>query len=313
MLGYLLYSYIISVIGDFMKHLFIINPVAGKGHAGSYIPAIHNHFKGNTEEYHIEITQNPGHAKDIAAWYSERGDYRIYSAGGDGTLNEVLNGMAGSGCSLGVLPAGSGNDFIKSIYKSRDYKDILEKTIGGEATPIDCGIINDRYFINIMSVGLDAEIAYYSGKINKKLHLAGMVSYLMGIVVALIKGKIKFPIKITFDGNEEIETKIALTACTNGRYYGGGFIPVPTTELNDGILDVCFVEAKSLPEILYLIPKYMKGTHVGMKGVNFRKIEKMRIESEEELKINVEGELFFANTVNIEIKKGFVNFIIPAE
>jgi len=296
-----------------MKHLFIINPVAGKGHASSYIPAIHNHFRGKTEEYHIEITQNPGHAKDIAAWYAEKGNYKIYSAGGDGTLNEVLNGMAGSGCSLGVLPAGSGNDFIKSIYKSRDYGDILEKTINGDVTPIDCGIINERYFINIMSVGLDAEVGYYSGIINKKLHLAGMLSYLLGIVVALIKGKIKFPVKLTFDDSETIETRIALAACTNGKYYGGGFIPVPTTEFNDGILDVCFVEAKSLPEILYLIPKYMKGKHTKMKGVNFRKIEKMSIESEDELKINVEGELFLAKKADIQIKKGFINFIIPAE
>ena len=296
-----------------MKHLFIINPVAGRGHASSYIPAIHNHFKGNTEEYHIEITQNPGHAKDIAAWYAEKGDYNIYSAGGDGTLNEVLNGMAGSGCSLGVLPAGSGNDFIKSIYKSRDYGDILEKTVNGEVTPIDCGIINDRYFINIMSVGFDAEVGYYSGIVNKKLHLIGMLSYLLGIVAALIKGKIKFPVKLTFDDSETVETTITLTACTNGKYYGGGFIPVPTTEFNDGILDVCFVEAKSLPEILYLIPKYMKGKHTKMKGVNFRRIEKMTIESEDELKINVEGELFFAKKVDIKIKKGFINFIIPAE
>ena len=296
-----------------MKHLFIINPVAGKGHASSYIPAIHNHFRGKTEEYHIEITQNPGHAKDIAAWYAEKGNYKIYSAGGDGTLNEVLNGMAGSGCSLGVLPAGSGNDFIKSIYKSRDYGDILEKTINGDVTPIDCGIINERYFINIMSVGLDAEVGYYSGIINKKLHLAGMLSYLLGIVVALIKGKIKFPVKLTFDDSETIKTRIALAACTNGKYYGGGFIPVPTTEFNDGILDVCFVEAKSLPEILYLIPKYMKGKHTKMKGVNFRKIEKMSIESEDELKINVEGELFLAKKADIQIKKGFINFIIPAE
>ncbi len=295
-----------------MKHLFIINPVAGKGHASAYIPAIHSHFKGNTEEYHIEITQNPGHARDISAWYAKKGDYRIYSIGGDGTLNEVLNGMAGSGCSLGVLPAGSGNDFLKSIYDSKDYADILEKTISADAKPVDCGVVNDRYFINIMSVGLDAEVGYYSGRLNKKLHLPGMLSYLAGIVIALAKGKIRFPVKITFDDTETIETEIALTACTNGKYYGGGFIPVPYTEFNDGVLDVCYVEGKGLFEILYLIPKYMKGTHVNMKGVNFRKIEKMTIRSEEELKINIEGELIFAKTANVEIKRGFINFIIPA-
>lgn len=294
-----------------MKHLFIINPIAGKGNAKSYIPAIHNYFKGKTDEYHIEITQNPGHAMDLAKWYSEKDDYRIYSIGGDGTLNEVLNGMAGSNSCLGVLPAGSGNDFLKTVYSSKDHSEILEKTIKGVAIPIDCGLINDRYFINIMSVGLDAEVAYYSSKINKKLHLAGKLSYLLGIVAALIKGKIRFPLEITFDDSEPIEIEIALTACTNGIYYGGGFMPVPYTKFNDGVLDVCYVEKKSLLAILWLIPKYMKGTHTKIKGVNFKAIEKMKIVSKEELKINVEGELLSAREINIEIRKSFINFIIP--
>ncbi|MBN1622891.1 MAG: diacylglycerol kinase family lipid kinase, partial [Clostridia bacterium] len=194
---------------------------------------------------------------------------------------------------------------------SKDFTDILERTIRGVAKPIDCGLINDRYFINIMSVGLDAEVAYYSSKINKKLHLAGTLSYLIGIVAALVKGKIKFPLKITFDDSETIETEIALTACTNGKYYGGGFIPVPYTEFNDGVLDVCYVEKKSLPAILWLIPKYMKGTHVKMKGVNFKAIEKMKIVSEEELRINIEGELISAKEIDIRVKKSFINFIIP--
>lgn len=296
-----------------MKHLFIINPVAGKGNARSYIPEIHNYFKGKSDDYSIEVTKSPGHAKEIAAAYSKKGEYRIYATGGDGTLNEVLNGMAGSGCSLGIIPTGSGNDFIKSIYKSREYHDILEKTISGTAVPIDCGLINDRYFINIMSVGLDAEVAYYSAKVNKKLHLRGKLSYYAGIAIALLKGKLKFPLKLTFNDSEIIETEITLTACTNGIYYGGGFMPVPTTKFNDGILDVCFVNKKSIFGILFLIPKYMKGTHIKSKGVNFRQITKLRVESDEELKVNVEGELMFANILDIEIKKSFIKFIIPNE
>ncbi len=296
-----------------MKHLFIINPVAGKGNACSYIPAIHNHFKGKTEEYNIEITQKPGHAKDIASFYSKKGDYRIYATGGDGTLNEVLNGMAGSGSSLGVLPAGSGNDFIKTIYKSRNYNDILDKTINASAVPIDCGIINGRYFINIMSVGFDAEVAYYSSKLNKKFHLKGYLSYFAGIATALLKGKLKFPVTLTFDDEEIVETEICLTACTNGKYYGGGFMPVPTTEYDDGILDVCFVEKKSFFGIMFLIPKYMKGKHTKVKGVHFRKVQKLKVESKTELNINLEGELIRAKDVNVEIKKHFINFLIPSE
>lgn len=296
-----------------MKHLFIVNPVAGKGHATSYIPEIHNYFKNSSDEYYIEITKNPGHAMDIARQYAQQGDYRIYSIGGDGTLNETLNGMAGSQCSLGVIPTGSGNDFIKSIYKSRDYTDILKKTITGVASKIDCGLMNDRYFINIMSVGLDSEVAYYASKFNKKLHLPGKLSYFAGIAAALIKRKTRFPLKLTFNDTETIEVEIILAACTNGKYYGGGFIPVPYTKYNDGILDVCYVESKSILGIIYLIPKYMKGRHTKIKGVHFKKIRKLTIESENELKINIEGELINAKKVDIEIKPGFISFIIPSE
>lgn len=296
-----------------MKHLFIINPTAGKGDGMSFIPAIHNYFSDNEDEYHIEITKNPGHAKDIAQLYSQKGIYRIYTIGGDGTLNEALNGMAGTQSMLGVLPAGSGNDFIKSIYKSRDYDDILSRTISGKAKPVDCGIINGRYFINIMSVGLDAEVAYYAAKVNKKIPMPGKLSYFCGIVIALFKSKLKFPLKIVINDSDVFESEVILAACTNGKYYGGGFIPVPYTDYSDGVLDLCLVDARNIFSILYMLPKYMKGKHVGMKGFHFKKLQKMFLTSDHEMKINIEGEFIFAKTAELEIRKKFINFIIPNE
>ena len=107
-----------------MKHLFIINPFAGKGKTLKYIEQINNAFKKIKDEYFIEITKYPMHASLIAKEYSSKGDFRIYSVGGDGTLNEVLNGMAESNSSLAIIPGGSGNDFIRSIYKKNHMKDI---------------------------------------------------------------------------------------------------------------------------------------------------------------------------------------------
>lgn len=149
-----------------MKHLFIINPEAGKGKAIAYVESIKNIFQGMEDEYHIEVTGYPGHATQIVKEYTSKEDYRVYAIGGDGTLNEVLNGIIGSTSSLAVIPAGSGNDFIKNIVSEEDEY-ILLKTINGKEKYMDLGKVNDRYFINISSVGFDSEVVYNAKSIKK--------------------------------------------------------------------------------------------------------------------------------------------------
>ncbi|WP_187119280.1 diacylglycerol/lipid kinase family protein, partial [Clostridium polynesiense] len=121
-----------------MKHLFIINPEAGKGKALGYIEIIHRVFENIKEPYFIEITKYPGHATEIVQKYSLKGEYRVYSIGGDGTLNEVLNGVVGTKSTLAIVPAGSGNDFIKNITSTKD-EDLLYRTVTGEEKYIDLG------------------------------------------------------------------------------------------------------------------------------------------------------------------------------
>jgi diacylglycerol kinase family enzyme len=114
-----------------MKHLFIVNPVAGKGKAMEYVPQIKKLFENKNDIYFIEITEKPGHATEIVKRYVNTESFRVYSIGGDGTLNEVLNGLAGSDSSLAVLPGGSGNDFIRSVIKSQDTNGILKYFLHG--------------------------------------------------------------------------------------------------------------------------------------------------------------------------------------
>jgi YegS/Rv2252/BmrU family lipid kinase len=296
-----------------MKYLFIINPVAGKGMARSYLPEIHNYFKDRAKDkYFVEITGYPGHATLLAANYSREDDFRIIAFGGDGTLNEVLNGMAGTGSSLGIVPTGSGNDFIKTMVPDRNYKDILRRTIEGEEILIDCGKAKDKYFINIMSVGIDSEIANYATIINQRIHLAGKASYLLGLLVAIVKKKLSFPLKMTLDGERTVEQNFLLAAITNGKYYGGGFIPVPYTDFRDGIFDLCMVEEKGVPFILKILPRYMKGTHLKVKGVVFEKARHILIESPREIRINLDGEVFFDTKVDIRVLPGHLKFLRPS-
>ncbi|NMB95836.1 MAG: diacylglycerol kinase family lipid kinase, partial [Clostridiaceae bacterium] len=174
-----------------MKHLFIVNPVAGKGKALEYIPEIKRIFaKRKNDIYFIETTEKPGHAIELVKSYVKRDTYRIYSIGGDGTLNEVLNGMAESDSSLAIVPAGSGNDFVKSLesYSTFDTtkSSLLNSLIDGMETITDIGKINDRFFINISSIGFDANVVYNAAKFKKIPFVNGLLAYTMGVLLTLV-------------------------------------------------------------------------------------------------------------------------------
>mgnify|MGYP001426147672 FL=1 len=172
-----------------MKHLFIVNPAAGKGKTLNCITQIENFFKKSKASYCIEVTEKPGHSTNIVKKHLQGGKTRVYSVGGDGTLNEILNGMIGSVGSLGIIPKGSGNDFIKSIDISYKSGDIMERTIKGREVPVDIGRVNGRYFINIASVGFDAEVAHNAVKFKKLPLIPGSLAYILSTIITAIRKK----------------------------------------------------------------------------------------------------------------------------
>lgn len=295
-----------------MKHLFIINPAAGKGTSMKLIPYIEEIFKHRNEEYIIEITKGTGDATAIAQKYSSTGDYRIYSAGGDGTLNEVLNGVAGSSCSLGVIPSGSGNDFIKSIYnyeKSERIDHILAKTINGQEEFIDLCKFNDRHFINIASVGFDAEVAYNAIKFKKFRFIGGGLAYILGIIFTVFKYS-SYDFDITID-DESFRVNALLMAVANGRYYGGGVNVTPEAEINDGLFSMCLVKKVSRLKILTLFPRVIKGTHAGIKEVSFHKGKKVKINCQKEIAFNIDGEISKGKKAEFEIISKGIKIVMP--
>ena len=149
-----------------MKALFIINPVAGKGKSEEIIRSFEPMIKGKLP-YHIELTQNKGEATEIVKRYTSEDDYIVFAVGGDGTVNEVVNGMVGSNSTLAILPTGSGNDFVRSIYDKYTIEELLSDLLDGYDEPIDLIRIDEKYFLNISSVGLDAEVVYNANQYKK--------------------------------------------------------------------------------------------------------------------------------------------------
>jgi YegS/Rv2252/BmrU family lipid kinase len=255
------------------------------------------------------MTKYPGHATELASVYSKTGNHRIYSVGGDGTLNEVLNGMAGSGCSLASIPAGSGNDFIKSFCVDTSLKNIIARTVEGTGKLIDIASANGKLYANISSVGFDAQVVYNTMKYKTLPLITGKMAYTLGILSAIKKSASK-ALDINMDG-KRIQTQALLLAAGNGRFYGGGKMALPEADMTDGLLDICLVDKVSRLKILALFPKYIKGKHGALKMVHFYKCRKVVIRSEEPIAMNIDGEISVVNKAEFEIKPKGLNFIVP--
>ncbi|WML34565.1 diacylglycerol kinase family lipid kinase [Clostridium sp. OS1-26] len=292
-----------------MKHLFIINPKAGKGKALKLIPEIEEEFKNTNEEFLIEITEKVGHATEIVRKYVSKENYRVYAVGGDGTLNEVLNGMINSESCLGFIPSGSGNDFIRSVYKGKLPRNIIKDTVNGKIKPIDLAKVDDRYFINISSIGIDAEVANNARNIKKRPFISGKIAYILSAIITILMYKYR-EIQLIID-NKEIKIKNTLLALANGRYYGGGMKVAPDADLQDGLLDICAIDKLSRAKMFILFPKLIKGEHHQIEEVTFYKGKKVIVNSEEEVTLNIDGEIVKRKNVTFEIVPGGVKFIIP--
>ena len=293
-----------------MKHLFIVNPVAGKGKTLPIIAEIKEAFKGINEEYIIEVTERPGHATEIVKKYVKMEDYRVYSVGGDGTLNEVLNGIVNSKSSLAIIPSGTGNDFIKSICKDLNKSDLLHRTINGKEEFIDLAKVNDRYFINISSVGFDAEVVYNTVELKKLPFVKGSFSYVLGILLTLFSFK-SCNINIKIDENE-INANTTLIAIANGKYYGGGMMIAPMAIINDGILDVCLIKKVNKIKLLALLPTLIKGSHEEIKEVSFHRGKRISIVSKDDIALNIDGEVCKVKEVIFEVIHNGIEIVIPS-
>lgn len=292
-------------------HLFIVNPVAGKGHTLKIIPEIEALMEKHSLPYRIEITQAPGHAAEIAREYiRDYEDLRIYAVGGDGTLNEVLQGTVGSNASLGIVPAGTGNDFIKSFCAVRDPLKLLPFLVHAEPVPVDVCRMNDRYFLNIASVGFDADVVACTQRVKRLPLVRGKIAYIGGILLALIRKK---DIKATFliDDETFVTDSMLLAVFANGRFYGGGMSPAPDAVPDDGLIDVCLIEAKSRLKILFFFPRLIKGTHTKMQGVTLRRCRSIRMDSPWPVHVNADGELSRSSSVDITLIPKGLRFIKP--
>ena len=295
--------------------IIILNPTANRGKMNLHRTLIRNHLNsepGKQETEYVETTR-AGEAQERALLAAREGR-PVIIVGGDGSLHEAVNGILSSGrrVPLSIIPAGSGNDYAWNTLKlPRDPVAAVERAFHGQLIDSDAGIVNDRYFANSFSVGLDADIAVTAGWLKKYPFMSGERLYYTSTVRQLLFGYNKCPwLTFELDANtsqarqNKTPTHYVLMAVTNGPTYGAGFRINPTADYTDSLFDVCTINFTPLLRALRLLPVVQKGEHANLPEVTFYRAKTVHIDSRFPIAIQMDGETTHATSFEAKILPG---------
>ncbi len=267
-------------------------------------------------EVDIVMTVAAGDALELARRAAAEGYRRLFVAGGDGTLNEVLNGVAAVPGALGrttfgVIPLGTGNDFAAALGLPEDVEESIRILLVGQTIEADVGLLNDRRFVNVSAGGFVAEV---SDAVNPQLKtVAGKLAYLVGGAQVLFDYE---PVRATVsaaagDGGPEFtrELDLQLFAVCNSRLVGGGRLIAPHAEIDDGLLDVCLVESMPTLEFLGLLTRVSEGDHVSDERVHYFRARSVELRFDRGIKVNTDGEVLETDSCRYSVEPRAARFL----
>ena len=300
-----------------MKTIFIMNPCAGDKNGLDELKKKLSHSKGR-EECYIYITTAPQDATEYVRSYCKEHPeepIRFIACGGDGTLNEVVNGAVGfDQAQIGIYPCGSGNDFVKSWGGAEKFLNV-ENLLKAGTKKIDLLKIGDRYSDNVVNFGFDTTVAITVNEGREKKGSAGKSYYTKGIIRALAKS-MRTEFKLWADGELLNPDGVALL-CTigNGQYVGGSFRCAPKAVMDDGLMEICLVKPISRFRFISLIGVYTKGEHLDNPKMEniliYRRAKKAHIEAPEGFAWSLDGEIIYDNNFTVEVVPEAISFVIP--
>ncbi len=283
------------------KVLFIINPVANHGEVKKYIPFIKDFFQNKFQCNFIE-TKKPKEAIEISKNIHDF-EY-VFSVGGDGTAHEIVNGLALSNNKktiLGLIPAGSGNDYCHALKISRKVKKACRQLIKANIKYVDLGLVNGIYFANSLGIGFDARVAHLANQIKNEVNKTGLSLYYEALSRILKSDFYCHHINYQIENGSWIEREILLLAVTNGPSYGGGYKITPQAINDDGQLDVCLIDPLKKNQVKIRLPFVVLGRHHWMRQEHHFRIKKINIQSDNELPAHLDGELMLSASFSIEV------------
>lgn len=299
------------------KFIIIVNPIADKGKAKKKIPLINDFFSKNGVNYKIVVTESAGHAALLASTFSQNPAHIIVSAGGDGTSNEVINGLMTSitltspipakqnNVIFGVLPIGRGNDFAYGAGIPSDFLESMQLLINGKFSPIDIGLViggdypQGRYFGNGIGIGFDTIVGLEAAKLK---HLHGIYSYIFAAVKTLILRPAAPTIEMLIGGEKQTITP-ALISIMNGRRMGGAFFMAPDGDMNDGLLNLTVSQQGSRIYFLKAMLLYLKGEQRRLQGTIMTSAESVFLKTiSGGMATHADGETICVDGINLEIR-----------
>jgi len=263
----------------------VLNPAADRGRSGDRRGEVSRFLeeRGITAIWHE--TRGAGHASRIVGELPDGA--LVVAVGGDGTVHEVAAACVGRDLALGVLPLGSGNDYVKALGIGPDLGQALEVLVGGKVRAVDAGEVNGILFINTLGIGFDAEVA--AGVAEAPACLGGSGRY-MWSVGRLLWGLRCHEAVLGFDGGGAVEARTILVAVALGTTSGARFRLAPEARLDDGLFDVVWSEEVNRAEVLRLVPAALRGTLSRHPKVHLARAREVRVELAEEVPAHVDGE-----------------------
>lgn len=279
---------------------FIINPAAGSGFATRTEQEIRAFMQGQQRPWQILHTQHPGHATELARQAAQEGSEGVVAVGGDGTCFEVACGLMDTDVPMGIIPAGTGNDFIKTAGIPRKPMDALQLILQGNSRPVDVGRLNERMFLNVCGTGFDVQVLDHMTSAKK--YARGILPYLIGLFKAIFFYK---PVHVRFESDDAAaqERDVLICSVANGRFIGGGIPICPDAGLDDGLLDMIVVENVPRWKIPFYLPGLMLGKVCRFGVTTHVRCRRAKIVSEG-MRLNVDGEIIPMDSAEFTVLPG---------
>lgn len=302
-----------------MKHArFIVNPTAGAGKTARKWTHIIDLLKDIGLRFEHDLTEAPGHAIELAREAVKKGYELVVSVGGDGTINEVVNGLYDTGdigdVKLGIISTGTGSDYIRTVGVPRFYEEACRCLMSPGKLAVDVGVVEymnngrmtKRLFVNFAGLGFDAEIVRRTTREFKAL--GSTASYLAGLLTTLLFYSNR-EISLVIDG-EKVEKKVCAVIMNNGKYGGGGMLTAPDADLEDGLLDALIIGDLNKPDLLWSLPRIYRGTHLTHPRVTMKRARELEIRSARPLFLQADGELLGEAPAHFSVLPAALNIVI---
>lgn len=278
----------------------ICNPIAGNGRGKKVGLQIKKALEEKGLPCRLILTESPGHAAFLAGAARQAGAETVLSIGGDGTAFEVAQGLLGGQCTLGIIPAGTGNDFVKTIGVPLDPMEALSHFLSHPAVPTDAGEVNGRMFLNEIGTGFDVSVLDYAEKAKK--FCRGVLPYLYGVIRTLFRFR-SIPLTYAVNGGEVVTKNVFVVAAANGGIIGGGIPIAPDARADDGLMDIVVVDKIKKRHLISRLIGLMKGKILSFPETHFIRAASISF-SAPGMRLNVDGEILDETSVSARILPG---------